>query len=190
MSKRDRQFDYDILDNPSALRHRVLLTSMFIAAYEHLKDRIVEEARSFFKLGEKVAEDFGKDVLSRDKKPDYSTLLWIRENGGISDDELHIYRALTQLRNEVAHEYVRVLTDRDFPNDRIFQGVLDAITIIEMIEYWFFLQSPELAILQAEGKTDVITAVYSPSAMVFKKILLTLFEDERDSNKNVDRDKQ
>ena len=172
MNKVQRQFDYEAIDQRDVLQYRVTLTSMFIATYEHCKDGIVSQARSCFTVCGKLGDKYGKEVLGRHKKLDVSTLLWIQENGGITSKEIERYEEITKLRNELVHEYIHVLTDKNFPLDKIFQCFLDTISLIERTDSWFFQQSPEFAIIESEQESRKIGEVISQPALILKKIFL------------------
>jgi len=176
MDKKRRNFDWDSFQSGEVMRTRVLLMSIFIAVYEHLKESIISQARSLYTLGDKISTDYSKEVLCHDKKPDYSTLIWMKQNGALGDEEIKLYKNLTKLRNESVHEYVHMLTDKQFPQTEILKGLRKVIDILKMIDYWFFIQSPEFAIMQAEGNFEGMTAVLSPSAMVLTKLVKTMFE--------------
>src|SRR5208337_3370748 len=100
MGKRRRDFDWDAFKSGEVMRTRVLLMSIFIAVYEHLKESIVSQARSLYTHGDNITTDYSKEVLYHDKKPDYSTLIWMMQNGALGDDEINLYMKLTKFRNE------------------------------------------------------------------------------------------
>jgi hypothetical protein len=177
MDKRRREFDWDAFMSGEAMRTRVLLMSMFIAVYEHLKESMVSQACSLYTLGDNISNYYSKEVLCHDKKPDYSTLIWMKQNGALGDDEIKLYKKLTKLRNESVHEYVRVLTDKQFPRTEILDGLRNAIALLKMIDHWFFIQSPEFAIMQAEGNAEGMTEVLSSSVIALTKLLETMFEE-------------
>jgi hypothetical protein len=101
----------------------------------------------------------------------------MKHNDAVGDSEIKLYKKLTKLRNEVVHEYVHVLADKQFPKDEILGGLRDAIALLETIDRWFFMQSPEFAIMQAEGKAEGITQVLSSSVIALRKLVETLFEE-------------
>jgi len=183
MSDKRRDFDWNAFQSSKEMRMRVLLISMFIAAYEHLKDSIISQARSFYTVCNKVSPNYRKDVLKHHKKKDCSTLIWIKQNGGVGNEEIKRYERLTKIRNEAVHEYVHILTDSAFSHKKFIDALQDTISLLEMIEEWFIMNSADFAIWEneaiADGKispSDEINPL-SPSGLLLRKLVLYMFEE-------------
>jgi len=76
--------------NPEIVRPKLIVASVYIAAYEVLKSTIVQRIKSFYTLGGIYKEDHPKyqsEVLSRNRSPVYASLDWLRESHAIDDNE-------------------------------------------------------------------------------------------------------
>lgn len=74
--------------NPEVLRSRLITASLYIAAFEVLKDSIVDRIRDFFCIGFEEGRDiinpqYQTEVLSRNSSPVHASLAWLQSMGAI-----------------------------------------------------------------------------------------------------------
>jgi hypothetical protein len=110
--------------DPDVLRSSLLSATMFITAFELLKDCIVDRVRGFYTLGwgDKTATspECEQAVLVRDKKRRAlpASLDWLREHQAIDETDLEIFTRLANIRNQLAHELFSVVTGQAPSDER------------------------------------------------------------------------
>lgn len=129
--------------DPDVLRPSLLSVTMFITAFELLKDCIIDRVRDFYTLGWENKTDTSSEyelaVLARDKKrrPLTASLDWLREHHAIDEADLEIFTHLADVRNQLAHELFSVVTgqvtseyESQFPS---------LIALLHKIEVWWIV---------------------------------------------------
>jgi hypothetical protein len=105
--------------SPEAIKSNLVLSSLYLAAYEILKSAIVDNVRDFFALD---YDADGKPVLDKQYRDEVSRLhrdllqascLWLEKAGAITSDEVEQIGRIRRHRNEVAHELPQLLSERD-----------------------------------------------------------------------------
>lgn len=140
MDPKIRQAWEDFLD-PAVMRPRLISASIFIAAFETLKDAIVGRIRDFFTFGfdEKgahVDSKYKDDVLCRNRSPTYASLDWLKEQGAINESDLASFERVKSCRNHLAHDLFRVVGSEGLPAD--FEVALqDMVGLLGKIERWW-----------------------------------------------------
>ncbi len=129
--------------DPDVLRPTLLSATMFITAFELLKDCIVDRVRDFYTLGfdDKTATtpEYEKAVLARDKKRRSlpASLDWLREQHAVDDADLEIFTRLTDIRNQLAHELFSVVTGQvQSEYESQFPAL---IALLRKIEVWWIV---------------------------------------------------
>lgn len=94
--------------NPHTLRSNLIVSSLFIVAFETLKDAIIGHLKSFFMVeldpDGSFATKYRDAVLSRHKSPLRASLLWFHEMRAIDDEDLETVDRIREHRNEIAHD--------------------------------------------------------------------------------------
>lgn len=111
----DTEDQWEKFLDPDVVRPSLFLATMFITAFEILKDSIVEDIRSFYTNGFDangpiVGPEYQSEVLSKNKSPLYASLQWLREHDAIDDEDLSIFEKLKSTRNLLAHQLFSVVT--------------------------------------------------------------------------------
>ena len=133
--------------NPEALKSKLIFASLYITAYEILKDIIIERIEFFyssvFREGKfRVDPEYKTEVLSLDAKnpPDRknklnASLLWLKEMSAIDDKDIELFYLIRESRNELAHEMAELVAksiDAKYP-----ERFSDMITLLNKIEVWW-----------------------------------------------------
>jgi hypothetical protein len=128
--------------NPANLRSNLIVASIFLAAFELLKQSIVERIRDFYCLGFdsgglKIDPKYESDVLAKNRSPVYASLAWLKESGAIGDTDIAAFDAIRQTRNEIAHQITQVLTE-GLKADYVarFQ---EMVSLLAKIEKWWIV---------------------------------------------------
>ncbi len=129
--------------DPDVLRPSLLSATMFITAFELLKDCIVDRLRNFYTLSWEdktgTTPEYEQKVLARDKKrrPLQASLDWLREHDALDDADLEIFTRLTDIRNQLAHELFRIVTGQvPSEHDSQFPAL---IALLRKVEVWWIL---------------------------------------------------
>lgn len=167
--------------NPEKLKNKLIISSLFIASFESLKDYIVEELKFFYNIGFSgdkyiLSKEYTKDVLEKDKSVLKASLLWFKDNGALSDEDLMIFDRLRAYRNKLSHELMRLLFDDLL--DNISEDFNKLLEIRIKIEKWWILNieiptNPDFDNREEITEDDITT----PSQMIYKLILDMLSED-------------
>ena len=147
--------------NPDAIKINLVLSSLYLAAYEILKSAIIDNIRDFLIFDYDVN---GKPVLDKQYRDDVSNLhqdllqascLWLGQAGVITSDEVEEIGRIRKHRNEVAHELPQLLVERD--RNLNLDYFLRIRELLEKIEIWWvrnveILINPELDGLDIDDK--------------------------------------
>lgn len=79
--------------NPDVLRPHLIVTSVYIFAYEILKDSIIGRIRDFFcngfnEKGDIIDPKYQTEVLSLNKSPAYASLEWLKGMNAIDQNDI------------------------------------------------------------------------------------------------------
>lgn len=163
----DRQFNGggDGLDNykqkwehfldPENLSISLRFLSLFIAIYENFKSTIIEHVKYFYwsgiKDGVELFDDYEKMVLSKvqskENRQIKATLLWLKEEGAITEQDRLLFIKLTDKRNEFTHNMSTLIFEG--LEISVIDLLTDMITLYEKIEKWWIKEieiptNPEL----------------------------------------------
>lgn len=162
--------------NPETLRSNLILASCYIAAYETLKDSIIDQIRSFFthgfdQNGPIVSESYDKKVLSLDSKrnPFRASILWLVNNGVIDASDHEKIETLTIHRNELAHDLPRFLSSADREVQvQLFESIN---ALVRKIDCWWII-NVELEINSDFDGREIKQEEIISGRMLFLNLLL------------------
>jgi hypothetical protein len=127
---------------PEILRNRLISASIYLAAFELLKDSIIDHPRSFFasgfdRNGPIVGSRYQEEILTRNPSPLYASLFWLQEFGAIDDTDLAVFENLKKVRNRVAHE-MHQLASGSVPS-RHASELPKLVALLRKIEVWWIM---------------------------------------------------
>lgn len=128
--------------DPKELRPNLILASLYIAAFEVLKNTIIERIRDFYITGFDgkdwiISPDYQDQVLSKDRSATHASLKWLKESQAISDEDIEKFNQVKECRNSLAHEITKFLAKGlplDFP--LCFN---DMVALLDKIERWWII---------------------------------------------------
>jgi hypothetical protein len=126
--------------NPDIVKSNLILSALYLAAYELLKDSIVDRISGFFTLDYQndkpvVDKRYNDEVLSLHKDLLQASCMWLEQMGAITKDEVEEVEKIRKHRNEVAHELPRLLIDSGLNlNIGYFVRIKE---LLEKIEVWW-----------------------------------------------------
>lgn len=144
---------------PEVLRTNLIMASVYIAAFEVLKNTIVDRIRDFYITGYDgkdwiVDPKYKEGVLSRNRSHVYASLDWLVELGAITDNDIAVFTHAKEYRNMLAHELTRMLMN-GLPDD-FSERFGEMVALLDKIEKWWIINvelptNPDFA-----GKEDEI----------------------------------
>jgi hypothetical protein len=104
--------------NPETLRRNLVLASLYISAYESLKDAIIDPIRNFFATeyvnGKSVeSEQYKQEIKQLHGKIFLSSCLWLQRMDAITVEDFGDIKTLTDHRNDLVHELTKYIIDID-----------------------------------------------------------------------------
>lgn len=133
--------------NPDTLKSSLIRASIYLSAYELLKNSIIDHLRGFFdskwKLNDKtgeietvISESYKDKVRSLYPKDEFhSCCLWFVENKAISQKDLDSITKIRKHRNSIAHELPKYLGSVKYDVDKNL--LKELIEIIRKVDTWW-----------------------------------------------------
>ncbi len=133
---------WEQLLTPSIMKDKLISASLYITAFELLKESIIGRIRSFYMIGlnesgEIIDEKYAAAVLSRSKSTLYASLNWLTETGVIDENDLLSFEQIKSVRNSLAHKLPSlVMGGENFKHVERFQELL---ALLRKIEVWWVI---------------------------------------------------
>jgi hypothetical protein len=166
--------------NPTVLKERLVVASLYITAFEVLKNSIISRIKDFYTLWDTVDPDYDSKVLSKNRSALYASLEWLKEAKAITDDDISRFNELKDFRNELAHEIIRMVAE-EFPAywEERFNAM---ISLLDKIERWWVVNyeiplNPNLA----GREIDEEGVIPGPVAWLHIMLTVALGNDEEAS---------
>lgn len=131
---------WEKLLTPAVMQEKLVSASLYIAAYDLLKESIVGRIRSFYMVGfdengEIVDDKYEKTVAARNKSILYASLDWLRENEVIDESDREAFERIRKTRNLLAHELLAIVTaGKDSDHIERFE---ELVSLLRKIEVWW-----------------------------------------------------
>lgn len=131
---------WEKLINPDVLRSNLVLASLYITAYETLKNSIVDRIRDFFTFnydenGQGIPDVRYNEVTRLNRNLFIASCLWLQQNGVIDPGDMEDIMAVREHRNEIAHRLLEILADID---REVSLSYLEKIRhLLQKIEIWW-----------------------------------------------------
>jgi hypothetical protein len=175
--------------NPASLRANLIVASIYIAAYEILKDAIVDRIRDFFtngfdESGWRLDPKYQSQVLSTNRSPVYASLAWLKERDAIDDADLVTFERVKELRNKLAHGLKGILYEG--PPADFAERLSEMITLLDKIERWWIV-NVEIATDPDLHDKEIDETMVIPGPTMWLRLLLDIaLGSEEESKKYID----
>jgi len=139
---KDVRISWERFLNPHILRTNLIVASLYITAFEMLKDSIIDRIREFFSSrfdqnGPLIDEEYKTEVLSRDRSPLYASLLWLRDMHAVDEQDIELFKKIRKCRNELAHEIATFISkETKIEPIPLFGPMVD---LLHKIEKWWIV---------------------------------------------------
>jgi hypothetical protein len=96
------------LIDPDVLRPNLVIASLYMTAFELLKNTIVDRIKSFYshgfdQSGYKLGPEYQSEVLARNRSPVYASLEWLKESMVVNENDIAAFEKIQSLRNDLVH---------------------------------------------------------------------------------------
>lgn len=144
---------WDNFLDPDILRPRLIQASVFISAFEVLKNAIIDRIVSFFTDHPsmeltRLSPEYENDVLSRNRSELHASLLWLEDMDAITQNDIEGFMRVKACRNSLAHKLPEVMFDNGLPEDFV-EVFAEMMRLLRKIEVWWVINydadlNPEL----------------------------------------------
>lgn len=176
--------------NPASLKSNLIIASLFLAAYETLRNSIIEHIRSFFtncfnEDGGIVDPKYHTDVLARHKSPLRASLLWFREMNVVDDSDIELVDRIREHRNQLAHDLPKFIATNDADiNVELLGSIYQVVTKID--RWW--VREVEIPINPDFDDQDVDAipdAEITSGNMVFLQMMIQIATGDEAESENL-----
>ena len=163
-----------------------MMSSMFLAAFEILKESIIGRIRDFFthgfdENGYKLDPEYDSEVLSKSKSPLYASLNWLVENKVINDIDLLEFEAIKECRNRVAHEMSQLIIKED--DVELHARFIGMVSLLNRIEKWWII-NVEIPTAGDFNTKEITEDMVTPGPVMSLNIMMDVaFGSEEESRK-------
>jgi len=133
---------WEELLNPEITRERLISSSLFITAFEFLKQSICDRIKDFYcfgfdESGGLLEPKYQTEVLARNRSPVYASLSWLQENGAIEQSDIDTFERIKAARNQLAHNLYELVAG-NFPSGHV-ELFTELVELIRKIEVWWLV---------------------------------------------------
>lgn len=131
--------------NPDTLKENLIAASVFLTAYEYLRNSLISHLRGFFTdsgfmsiedlTNPGISENYRVKVLSLDRREMVACALWFRNSGALTDEDIALIQTVTDHRNEIAHELPKLLSDTN--HDVNLKHLKSVAELVGKIDNWW-----------------------------------------------------
>lgn len=146
---------WEKLLTPAVMQEKLISASLYVTAFELLKESIIGRIRSFYMIGFDdngilIDDKYETKVLSRNKNPLQASLDWLAENEVIDAADRESFERIRTTRNLLAHELpAMVMGGKDYHHDERFQ---ELVALLKKIEVWWVVNMEIPANPDFDGK--------------------------------------
>ncbi|MGD0856452.1 MAG: hypothetical protein ABSA18_11680 [Dehalococcoidia bacterium] len=131
--------------NPDVVQPTIAMASIYIAAFEILKDTLINRVREFSSFTHQYRDDdpaveakYNSDVLSLNKSVVYASLSWLTSMQAIDNNDVATFERVKTCRNELAHELPRIVSTGRLPLDFV-DCLKEMIALLQKVETWWII---------------------------------------------------
>ena len=167
---------------PEITHERLITSSLFITAFELLKESIVGRIKDFYSNSlipdnDDLSVEYQERVLSKSKSPVYASLAWLKESEAIDSSDIESFERLKKIRNELAHELPNiVLGEKELS---LKAHLEEALNLLIKIEVWWVVNF-ELAINPEFDDKEIDEGEIVAGPVLMMQIMLEVISGNRD----------
>ena len=137
------------LYDPHKIRPFLITASLYITAFELLKDSITKRIEDFFLVGIKCRNHDNRKKYDEEMRPyrekhkdkkTYASLDWLINVGAISEADIKKYDEVRSFRNDIAHEMLNLMSVKTAENlEKMNQHFNTMLELLRKIETFWIL---------------------------------------------------
>jgi hypothetical protein len=181
---------WDKFLNPEKLKESLVKASLFLSAYEILKESIIDRPKSFFtnewhldentgELKGKVSKSYKEKVTSLCPKDEFhACCLWFKDQGAINESDLTEIATARKHRNEIAHELPKFISSIDHDvNKQILECLVE---VVRKIDVWWIseIEIPTSPDFEAADMDKIDFDNVIGGNTMFLSLILSIFEGD------------
>ncbi|MDU9028700.1 hypothetical protein [Pseudomonas mediterranea] len=167
---------WENLLTPAVMQERMIAISLYITAYEMLKESIIGRLKDFYCIGfdadgTTTSPDYDLKVLDLHKKrsPLYASLIWLTNIGAIDQEDNEVLEQLKALRNSLAHEMPEIiLKGKDLA---LKEKMQDVMNLMRKVEVWWIV-NVELETDPDYDRRDINSEEITPGPILMMQIMM------------------
>jgi hypothetical protein len=128
--------------DPQKLKRSLIEASIFITAYELLKEEIIDRPKSFFIYGDENQPEsrleYKKRVKALHKDTFIASCLWLQNQGAVTSREVELLLQIRAHRNAIAHGLPKLIATTELQVDKRLLECLNELAT--KISRWWALE--------------------------------------------------
>jgi len=171
--------------HPDLLRSNLIAASLYLTAWETLRDCVIGQLRSFYNIGlsdkgDTVGPEYASRVLARNMSPLLASLLWFQEEGVIDETDLELVDLLRAHRNEIAHHLPEFIGKQGRDIDVVLLGRL--LDLVAKIDRWWIrqIEIPTNPDFDGQDVDSIPDDQIQSGRMIFLGMLIRVSTGDRD----------
>lgn len=168
--------------NPDVLKKKIMCFSIYVTAFELLKNVIITKVEFFFVdpfSDDDAKKTYEENVLSLSKSKLYASLQWLKNIEAIDNEDLIKFDFFKGVRNDISHEMFDLLCSE--PTFDISRELDSIISLLNKIELWW-IYNLDMAIDPEFYPDEIeISSIQPMSVWTLKLIINVALGDENES---------
>lgn len=124
------------------LRTNLIFGSIYVTAFEMLKNSIIDQIKWFYSLGTNkngpiIDKAYAEKVLSLNRSPLYASLAWLQDMSAIDENDLATFDKIKNWRNRLAHNMMNTVNHGIEPE--CADCLQRMVVLLRKIETWWFI---------------------------------------------------
>lgn len=175
--------DWEKFLDADEMKSNLIRASLYLFSYELLKNTIVDKIKDFYMTGFDengfiYSKEYKEKVANRkvDGKQNIflSSLHWLEEIGAITKNDISEISSIREMRNTVAHQIDKILTDSEFNIDSYKEEKM--FDYIDKIERWW-IREVEIPTNPNYDGEEIPDEGILPGKIIFCKYVKSITED-------------
>lgn len=176
---------WENLLNPETLKSNLIISSIYITAFELLKDTIEYYPKVFFSegynsQGMKLGQSYKEEVSSLNKSSVYASLEWFKNMEAITEGDIKVFTEIKNIRNKLVHEMAKRIF-KGIDRDKYTELLTNLFYLFEKIDLWW-IKNFEVALntdINLEGED--LESAFSSNMLMLRIMMDIVSSDEGDS---------
>jgi hypothetical protein len=164
--------------DPQKLKRSLIEASIFITAYELLKEEIIDRPKSFFIYGDENQPEsrleYKKRVKALHKDTFIASCLWLQNQGAVTSQDVKQIFQIREHRDAITHELPKLIGSTKLQVDK---GLLECLNeLITKISRWWALEV-DVPTNPHFDHVEVKEENVQTGSMMFMQVVLRIFKD-------------